>query len=300
MSNPWKQPFEDLREQQSVLSADALSNYASGQMVYDPKTQKMVPKQKVQPSTTPPATTPPSTTPSTKTSTTTAPNRDEPLWDSGTSKPETKTTPPATAPRPSSSATASTAEKIKGGLDVYKSQVASGNVKGAEETGKSTWALANPEMAKREAERQRTRGTSASTNPLMKDMVSKMPAPTTPSPETTSTALDKGTPVFAGSKPTGAPNLSAAPVTNRTSTAFGEPSLMSKLSTPAKPAAKPQLGSARSRTFGEENSNVIKGFLVREGYVREATAKRWWDDDGDGVGYEKDEVKGKFKKKKKK
>jgi hypothetical protein len=291
MSNPWKQPFEDLREQQSVLSADALSNYASGQMVYDPKTQKMVPKQKVQPSTTPPATTPPSsTTPATTPSTTTTPP-------SSTSP---TTTPPATAPKPTSSATASTAEKIKGGLDVYKSQVASGNVKGAEETGKSTWALANPEMAKREAERQRTRGTSASTNPLMKDMVSKMPAPTTPSPETTSTAFDKGTPVFAGSKPTGAPNLSAAPVTNRTSTAFGEPSLMSKLSTPAKPAAKPQLGSARSRTFGEENSNVIKGFLVREGYVREATAKRWWDDDGDGVGYEKGEVKGKFKKKKKK
>jgi hypothetical protein len=284
MSNPWKQPFEDLREQQSVLSADALSNYASGQMVYDPKTQKMVPKQKVQPSTTPPATTPPSsTTPATTPSTTTTPP-------SSTSP---TTTPPATAPKPTSSATASTAEKIKGGLDVYKSQVASGDVKGAEATGKSTWALANPEMAKREAERQRTRGTSASTNPLMKDMVSKMPAPTTPSPETTSTAFDKATPVFAGSKPTGAPNLSAAPVTNKTSTAFGEPTLMSKLSTPTKPVAK-------TKAVGEENSNIIKGYLVREGYVREATAKRWWDDDGDGVGYEEGEVKGKFKKKKKK
>ena len=30
------------------------------------------------------------------------------------------------------------------------------------------------------------------------------------------------------------------------------------------------------------------------------TPKRWWDDDGDGVGYEKGEVSGKFKKKKKK
>lgn len=29
---------------------------------------------------------------------------------------------------------------------------------------------------------------------------------------------------------------------------------------------------------------------------KEAKVKRWWDDDGDGVGYEKGEVSGKFKK----
>ena len=40
-----------------------------------------------------------------------------------------------------------------------------------------------------------------------------------------------------------------------------------------------------------------------EEYVDEAHGekpKRWWDDDGDGIGYEKGEVSGKFKKKKKK
>ena len=39
-----------------------------------------------------------------------------------------------------------------------------------------------------------------------------------------------------------------------------------------------------------------------EEYVKEANGekpKRWWDDDGDGIGYEKGEVSGKFKKKKK-
>ena len=30
--------------------------------------------------------------------------------------------------------------------------------------------------------------------------------------------------------------------------------------------------------------------------AKEKKAKRWWDDDGDGVGYEKGEVSGKFKK----
>ena len=33
---------------------------------------------------------------------------------------------------------------------------------------------------------------------------------------------------------------------------------------------------------------------------KEKDVKRWWDDDGDGIGYEEGEVSGKFKKKKKK
>jgi hypothetical protein len=70
-----------------------------------------------------------------------------------------------------------TAEKIKSGLETYKKQVASGDIKGAKATGRSTWELANPELAKREAERERTRGTSATTNPLMKDFKGKLPAP---------------------------------------------------------------------------------------------------------------------------
>ena len=41
----------------------------------------------------------------------------------------------------------------------------------------ATWAKANPKLAAAKAERDRTRGTSASTNPLMKDMPGKRPAP---------------------------------------------------------------------------------------------------------------------------
>ena len=56
--------------------------------------------------------------------------------------------PTATAPaRPSSSATASTADKIKGGMDVYNKQKAAGDFKGATETGKSVWAASNPTLA---------------------------------------------------------------------------------------------------------------------------------------------------------
>ena len=39
------------------------------------------------------------------------------------------------------------------------------------------WAKANPKLAAAKAERDRTRGTSATTNPLMKDMKSRLPAP---------------------------------------------------------------------------------------------------------------------------
>jgi hypothetical protein len=41
----------------------------------------------------------------------------------------------------------------------------------------ATWAKSNPKLATAAAERDRTRGTSATTNPLMKDMKSKLPAP---------------------------------------------------------------------------------------------------------------------------
>lgn len=107
-----------------------------------------------------------------------APLRDDPLWVGPGDKPKggltpapTRPAPPATSPArptattparpsgPSSSATATTAQKIKGGMDVYKSQVKSGDVKGAEATGKATWAAANPTLANK----------PKTPNPLLKD-----------------------------------------------------------------------------------------------------------------------------------
>lgn len=52
------------------------------------------------------------------------------------------------------------------------------------------WAAANPKLAAAKAERDRTRGTSATTNPLMKDMKDKLPAPSSPSPSTAKTGFD--------------------------------------------------------------------------------------------------------------
>lgn len=127
------------------------------------------------------ATPKPSSTPKPKASPTPAPAA-EPESSSTTPKPSSTTTPKAkaspTTSKPSSTSKLSpTAQKIKSGLETYRKQVASGDVKGAEKTGKSTWALANPKLAAVAAERERTRGTSATTNPLMKDFKSRLPSP---------------------------------------------------------------------------------------------------------------------------
>ena len=52
------------------------------------------------------------------------------------------------------------------------------------------FAKANPKLAAASAERDRTRGTSATTNPLMKDMKSSLPAPKSPAPSTAKTGFD--------------------------------------------------------------------------------------------------------------
>jgi hypothetical protein len=117
--------------------------------------------------------------------------------------PSPKPTPaPAPSPSPSrssSSATASTADKIKGGMDVYNKQRSSGDFKSATETGKSVWALANPKLAAAAAERARTRGTSATTNPQMDGLKSRLPAPATPKVAPSNTLSNA---VAAASKPT--------------------------------------------------------------------------------------------------
>jgi hypothetical protein len=90
------------------------------------------------------------------------------------------------------------------------------------------WAAANPKLAAAKAERDRTRGTSATTNPLMKDFKDRLPAPKSPSPTTSTTAFAKSTPALASSTPavqSAGTAAAAKPTTNQTATAFSSPSL---------------------------------------------------------------------------
>ena len=68
----------------------------------------------------------------------------------------------------------------------------------SKEANMATWAKANPKLAAAAAERERTRGTSATTNPLLKDLKSKLPEP---KPAPTATASKPPAAAPAASKP---------------------------------------------------------------------------------------------------
>lgn len=182
-------------------------------------------------------------------------------------------------PGMSSPANATTAQKIKGGLDVYKSQVKSGDIKGAEATGKATWAAANPKLAAAAAERDRTRGTSATTNPQMAGLKDRLPAPKSLSPATTSTAFKSSTPALASSSSAVQSASSAAgakSTTNKTATAFSSPSLVK--STPStSPIKKP--GAVMS-SFEWGTMSTIKDVSDLYSSIYEAK-KKDQDQDGD-------------------
>ena len=152
----------------------------------------------------------------------TAPVTQRPAAGTPTTAPVTQRPAPVTQrpiPTNTSPIATSTADKIKGGLSNYQSQVKSGDVKGAEETGKSTFALANPKLAAAQAEKDRIRGTSQTDNPLMKDMKDRMPM--TPSVQSPTLAKDLGvgTPSGSGNQSLlNNPNANKSPIINNKKT----------------------------------------------------------------------------------
>ena len=206
-----------------------------------------------------------------------------------TPAPEAPKPTPAPTPAPSrssSSATASTADKIKGGMDVYNKQRSSGDFKGASETGKSVWASSNPKLAAAAAERARTRGTSQSDNPLMRGMPGKRPmTPSVQSP-TLATDLGKGsgnqsilnnpnaskaaTPKPAATPtPTPARNgfgVSAAPIAARASvanvTAPTAPKV--KATTPGGPKTRAQV---LGNSYEYDAYDLVLEYLLSQGHV---------------------------------
>ncbi len=91
-------------------------------------------------------------------------------------KPPRSTPPKSTAPAPSSTPKRTAADEKLRTAD--------------KKTRMAAWAKANPKLAAAKKERDRTRGTNQTTNPLMKDMKSRMPAPktgtgSTPAPKAT-------------------------------------------------------------------------------------------------------------------
>lgn len=155
----------------------------------------------------------------------------------------------------------------------------------------ATWAKANPKLAAAAAERDRTRGTSATTNPLMKDFKDRLPAPKAPSPTTASTAFKSSTPSLGSSsssvqsagsaagakafpvKPvtsaqaTAATTKPVAPEVKATNTAAAAPKpVTANPSAATKPASAPK----RDEPLFEDSVDifdVVIEYLVAEGYA---------------------------------
>jgi hypothetical protein len=118
-----------------------------------------------------PATTKPTATPAKPTPTATRPAAGAPSAPRPAATTPAASRPTATAaPKPAAAPAATTPAAKPSAMDQF--------------------AKANPKLAASAAERDRTRGTSATTNPLMKDMKSRLPAPKTPSPTTAKTGFD--------------------------------------------------------------------------------------------------------------
>ena len=97
--------------------------------------------------------------------------------------------PAATAPAASASRPAA-ATPTRPAASSPAPKPAAATTPAAKPSAMDQFAKANPKLAAASAERARTRGTSATTNPLMKDMKSRLPAPKTPSPTTAKTGFD--------------------------------------------------------------------------------------------------------------
>jgi hypothetical protein len=74
-----------------------------------------------------------------------------------------------------------------------------------------TWAKANPKLAAAAAERARTRGTSATTNPLMADLKSRLPAPKPATPSQATASAPSTSPTASGSVAPTTAALAATP-----------------------------------------------------------------------------------------
>jgi hypothetical protein len=105
------------------------------------------------------------------------------------------------APRPGAPARPAAATPTRPAASSPAPKPAAATAPAAKPSAGEQFAKANPKLAASAAERDRTRGTSATTNPLMKDMKSRLPAPKTPSPTTAKTGFDlakKGVNLAAG------------------------------------------------------------------------------------------------------
>jgi hypothetical protein len=125
----------------------------------------------------------------------------------------------------------------------------------------ATFAKANQGLAAAAAERARTRGTSATTNPLMKDMKSRLPAPAAPKVAPSNTLSNT---VAAASKPAA---FSPAPEVKATNTIAAAPKLPS-VAPKAPMAGRDQMLQRNLKNGMEYDAfDLVLEYLLSEGHT---------------------------------
>ncbi len=144
----------------------------------------------------------------------------------------------------------------------------------------AAWAKANPKLAAAKAERDRTRGTSSTTNPLMKDMKSRLPAAAPKKTGGEAAAASKTGPKFNAN----APKLNVASAPSGAATAGAAKAAASKTApkfNPSAPKIDLKSKTAPAKAAGTKfNPNapkilnqdvdifdIIKGHLLDEGFA---------------------------------
>ena len=141
-----------------------------------------------------------------------------------------------------------------------------GDKAAAKKTGMDAWAKANPELAKAKAKRDSTRGTSATTNPLMNDLKRRMPKPAAPKSTSGASAIGKAAtspnsttkPTPKPTAPTAKPVAAAKPTPKPTASVTGNKasSFMNK-----------SASNALSKPMKEESDfDIILTHLIEQGF----------------------------------
>ena len=131
------------------------------------------------------------------------------------------------------------------------------------------WAKANPKLAAAKAKRDSTRGTSATTNPLMNDLKKRMPKPTAPAkaPAAKATAAKPAdsSQMRAMSKPAATKPVAAKPVAAKPVAA--KRPMLSKAAPKTGAAASSALNKFASKPMKEESEfDLILAHLIEQGF----------------------------------
>ena len=140
--------------------------------------------------------------------------------------------------------------------------------------GDKAFAATNPKIAAASAERARTRGTSATTNPQMADMKSRLPAPrpATPAPRLAATSFNPNAPrvVPTAPRPTAGASAVARPAAGSPAPRFNPNAPRVVPTVPRTAAGTPAVQKKRQRIAASADLfDIIRGELLDEGYSEE-------------------------------